>query len=55
VVLSKKDSVSSPERVERFKKLFEARGFQVAVISSVTGEGIPELVEMLAQRVFMTA
>ena len=55
VVLSKKDSVSSPERVERFKKLFEARGFQVAVISSVTGEGIPELVEMLAQRVFITA
>jgi GTP-binding protein len=53
VVLTKKDSVSSPERVEHFKKLFKDRGFEVAVISSVTGDGIPEVIEALATRVFL--
>lgn len=51
VVLTKADSVSSPERIEHFKKRFKERGFDVAVISSVTGEGIPELVEAFATRV----
>ena len=53
VVLTKKDSVSSPERVEHFKKRFKDRGFEVAVISSVTGDGIPEVIEALATRVFL--
>ena len=53
VVLTKKDSVSSPERVEHFKKRFQERGFDVAVISSVTGEGVPEVIEALATRVFL--
>jgi GTP-binding protein len=51
VVLTKADSVSSPERVEHFKKRFKERGFDVAVISSVTGEGVPELIEAFATRV----
>jgi GTP-binding protein len=55
VVLTKKDAVSSPERVEYFRKRFKERGFEVAVISSVTGEGIPELVEAFATRVFLDA
>jgi hypothetical protein len=45
--------VSSPERVEHFKKRFQERGFDVAVISSVTGEGVPEVIEALATRVFL--
>ncbi len=51
VVLTKADSVSSPDRVEHFKKRFKERGFDVAVISSVTGEGVPELIEAFATRV----
>ncbi len=53
VVLTKKDSVSSDERVEHFRKRFKDRGFEVAVISSVTGEGVPELIEAFATRVFL--
>ena len=53
VVLTKKDSVSSTERVEHFRKRFKDRGFEVAVISSVTGDGIPEVIEALATRVFL--
>ena len=53
VVLTKKDSVSSEERVEHFRRRFKDRGFEVAVISSVTGEGVPELIEAFATRVFL--
>lgn len=53
VVLTKKDSVSSPERVKCFQKRFKERGFEVAVISSVTGDGVHELIEALATRVFL--
>lgn len=52
VVLTKADAVSSPERVEHYKDIFAKRGYEVAVISSVTGAGIPDLVEVLAKRVF---
>jgi GTP-binding protein len=51
VVLSKLDAVSSEDRVNHYRKIFEGRGLQVAVISSVTGKGIPELIEVLAERV----
>jgi len=53
VVLTKVDAVSSPERVERFRQIFTSRGLTVHVISSVTGAGISELIEILAQRVFV--
>lgn len=52
VVLTKADAVSSNDRIEHFKRRFQERGFEVAVISSVTGLGIPELIETLAGRVF---
>ena len=52
VVLTKCDAVSSPERVEEFTRRFKARGYDVAVISSVVGKGIDELIERLAQSVF---
>jgi GTP-binding protein len=52
VVLTKADAVSSPERVEEFRARFEKRGYVVRVISSVTGAGVSELIEDLAQRVF---
>ncbi len=51
VVLTKADAVSSPERVEHYRELFQQRGYQVVVISSVAGRGIPELVELLAEKV----
>jgi GTP-binding protein len=52
VVLSKVDSVSSPERLEHYQKVFADRGYEVIAISSVVGSGIDELVEALAKRVF---
>ena len=52
VVLTKADSVSSPERLEHFKKRFRERGYDVIVISSVVGTGIDELVERLAKSTF---
>lgn len=51
VVLTKADAVSSPERVKHYQTVFAERGFEVAVISSVTGAGIPELIESIARRV----
>lgn len=54
VVLTKVDAVSSPERVEFFAKRFQERGYAVHVISSVVGLGVPELIEKLAERVFIS-
>jgi GTP-binding protein len=51
VVLTKADAVSSQERVDHYRQLFQQRGYQVAVISSVAGKGIPELIEVLAEKV----
>jgi GTP-binding protein len=53
VVLTKSDAVSSQERVEHYRKLFQARGYDVLVISSVSGTGIDDLIEALARRVFV--
>ena len=55
VVLTKSDSVSSPERLEFFRKRFQERGYDVLVISSVVGTGIEELIERLARSVFREA
>jgi GTP-binding protein len=55
VVLSKADASSSPERINEFVGRFKARGLDVHVISSVTGQGIPELIEKLATRVTLEA
>jgi GTP-binding protein len=52
VVLTKSDAVSSLERVDHYRKVFEARGYEVAVISSVAGVGVEQLIESLAKRVF---
>jgi GTPase len=52
VVLSKKDATSSSERVDHYVRYFTERGYQVEVISSVTGEGIDSLIEVLASQVF---
>lgn len=52
VVLTKADSVSSPERLEHFKERFRELDYEVVVISSVVGTGIDELVERLAKSVF---
>ena len=54
VVLSKVDAVDSAERVDRYKKVFTDRGYEVIVISSVVGSGVDELIESLAKRVFVT-
>lgn len=53
VVLTKSDAVSSQERVEHYLQAFKQRGYDALVISSVTGQGIEELVERLAGRVFI--
>jgi GTP-binding protein len=51
VVLSKADAASSEERIDHYRNHFTKLGYDVAVISSVTGRGIDELVEHLATRV----
>jgi GTP-binding protein len=53
VVLTKADAVSSQERVQHYLQAFKQRGYDALVISSVTGQGIEELVERLAARVFI--
>jgi len=55
VVLTKSDSVSSPERLEFFRKGFKERGYDVMVISSVVGTGIDELIERIAKSFFRDA
>jgi GTP-binding protein len=52
VVLTKVDAVSSPERVELYKKRFEQRGYEVVAISSAANIGIDDLIERFAKRVF---
>jgi len=55
VVLTKVDAVSSPERVEHYRKRFAEQGYEVVVISSVAGVGIEDLIERFARRVFFAS
>lgn len=48
VVLSKADTITEPNIIEDAKAAFESAGHRCLVISSATGQGIPELVEVLA-------
>jgi GTP-binding protein len=52
VVLTKADAVSSQERVDQYRDIFQKRGYEVVVISSVAGKGIEGLVDTLSKRVF---
>lgn len=54
VVLSKVDAVASPDLAERYVKYFSERGYPVIVLSSVTGQGVEDLVEALASRIYYT-
>jgi GTP-binding protein len=51
VVLTKADAVSGPEKIEHYKRVFQERGYEVAVISSVAGVGIDDLIERFAKAV----
>ncbi len=51
VALSKIDAVSDRSAIERSAEEIRARGHEVVLISSATGEGIENLVEILAGRV----
>jgi GTP-binding protein len=51
VVLTKADAVSGPEKIEHYKRIFQGRGYEVAVISSVAGVGIDDLIERFAKAV----
>lgn len=51
VALSKIDAVSDRSAIERSAEEIRARGHEVVLISSATGEGIENLVELLAGRV----
>lgn len=51
VVLTKADAVSGPEKIEHYKRIFQERGYDVAVISSVAGVGIDDLIERFAKAV----
>jgi GTP-binding protein len=52
LVATKIDVAQDPERIARLERLAHDRGLPFYKISSVTGEGIPELKRALADRVF---
>jgi GTPase len=47
VGITKLDLTEVREQADRYRQLFEQQGYQVFVLSAVTGEGIPELVRAL--------
>ena len=49
VVASKIDSVSDRKRLRELKELFENKGYRFHAVSSLTGEGIEELKELIWQ------
>ena len=51
VALTKVDAVTEPELIKKTKKAFEKRGFECVVISSVSGHGIEDLIEIMAAAV----
>ncbi len=52
VVATKLDAAQDPERLEALRRHAAARGLPFLAISSATGQGIPELIYALAERVF---
>ena len=48
VVANKSDTVADAERLERFVKGVREKGYEVFVISAVTGDGVPELIRRTA-------
>jgi GTP-binding protein len=55
VAASKIDIAQDPARVESVARLAQERGLPFLAISSVTGEGIPALVQAMAERVLAPA
>jgi GTP-binding protein len=55
VAASKIDIAQDPARVESVARLAQERGLPFLAISSVTGEGIPALVQTMAERVLAPA
>ncbi len=51
VVGNKADAAQDPEMVKSFKLAMEARGYEVFIISAVTGEGVESLINRTAQLV----
>jgi GTP-binding protein len=51
VVAAKMDALADPRHVKRLRSMCSRRGLSFQPISSVTGEGIPELIRLLAQLV----
>jgi GTP-binding protein len=49
VVLTKADAVFEPDKIEHYKRVFQERGYEVTVISSVAGFGIDDLIERFAR------
>jgi GTP-binding protein len=55
VVASKLDAAQSPERVASLRRMARKRRLPFFKISSVTGEGIPELRRAMAEAVLLHA
>jgi GTP-binding protein len=51
VVANKSDAVADAERLERFVKAVRDEGYEVFVISAVTGDGVPELMRRTADMI----
>src|SRR5687768_15790646 len=52
VVASKTDVAQDPARIEAVERVARERGLPYLAISAVTGQGIPELINAMAARVF---
>jgi GTP-binding protein len=55
VVITKIDLPQTRERLAEVREWFEGKGVRVFPISSATGEGVPELLDEIARRLWTTA
>jgi GTP-binding protein len=51
VLLTKSDAATEDAELEKIKKRFQKKGLECLIASSVTGQGIPDLIELLAIKV----
>jgi GTP-binding protein len=54
VVLNKSD-IADPDALKSYQKQLQSRGFVVFVISTATGQGLKDLVNQMAERIFTDA
>jgi GTP-binding protein len=52
VVATKLDVMQDPRRLENLRRMARRRGLAFHSISSVTGQGVAELIRLMGERIF---